>query len=247
MNLLLDVGNSRIKTAVTGGNGLHELKPFAYDLSSCESLLSNLIYDLETPHKVLVANVGGEAIADRITACILRQWRRKPMFVQVTREWSGLVNGYTDISQLGVDRWLGLLAAWVRYRRFVCVVSCGTAVTIDGATGDGRHLGGVIIPGLELMQRSLNQATKGINASRASDPSCEFGLSTDACVSNGALYTVCSLIRNVSEDLERRYREQPMLVLTGGDAAAVGGNLPLAFALRPALVLEGLAVIAEQE
>ena len=171
MNLLLDVGNSRIKTAVTGGNGLHELKPFAYDLSSCESLLSNLIYDLETPHKVLVANVGGEAIADRITACILRQWRRKPMFVQVTREWSGLVNGYTDISQLGVDRWLGLLAAWVRYRRFVCVVSCGTAVTIDGATGDGRHLGGVIIPGLELMQRSLNQATKGINASRASDPS----------------------------------------------------------------------------
>lgn len=247
MNLLMDVGNSRIKTAVTTVNGLHELKPFAYYLSNCESLLSDQIDGLEAPHKVLVANVGGEAIADRITACIQRHWRKEPEFVQVPGKWGGLVNGYADIGQLGVDRWLGLLAAWTRYRRFVCVVSCGTAVTIDGATGEGRHLGGVIIPGLELMQRSLNQATKGINASRISNPICEFGQATNTCVSNGAMYAICSLVKNVIADLESSYGEQPSLVVTGGDAATVGGNLSIPFALRPALVLEGLAIIAERE
>ncbi|TAJ94584.1 MAG: type III pantothenate kinase [Gammaproteobacteria bacterium] len=247
MNLLMDVGNTRIKAAITQVDGLHELKPFAYDLSNCESLLSHQIDGLEVPQKVLVANVGGEAVADRITACMARLWRREPKFVQVPREWGGLVNGYADIRQLGVDRWLGLLAAWMRYRQLVCVVSCGTAVTIDCATGDGRHLGGVIIPGLELMQRSLNQATKGINATRTSDPSCKLGLSTDVCVANGALYAVCSLIKNVLADLESRHGEQPSLVVTGGDAATVGECLSTPFASRPALVLEGLAIIAEQE
>jgi type III pantothenate kinase len=247
MNLLMDVGNSRIKTVVTTVNGLHELKPFAYDLSNCESLLSDQIDGLEAPQKILVANVGGEAIADRITACVLNHWRREPKFVQVPREWGGLVNGYAEVKQLGIDRWLGLLAAWTRYRRFVCVVSCGTAVTIDGATGEGRHLGGVIIPGMELMRRSLNQATKGIDASRISDPICEFGLATNTCVANGAIYAICTLIKNVIADLENRYGDRPSLVVTGGDAATVGGCLSIPFALRPALVLEGLAIIAEQE
>lgn len=247
MNLLMDVGNTRIKAAVTKVNGLLELKPFAYDLSTCDSLLSARINSLEAPQKVLIANVGGAAVADRIAACILRHWRKEPKFVQVPRERGGLVNGYADIRQLGVDRWLGLLAAWTQYRQLVCVVSCGTAVTVDCATGDGRHLGGLIIPGLGLMQRSLNQATKGINASRTSVPSCDFGLSTDACVANGALYAVCSLVKNVIADLESRHGEQPALVVTGGDAATVGECLSIPFASRPALVLEGLAIIAEQE
>ncbi|MBK8536631.1 MAG: type III pantothenate kinase [Candidatus Competibacteraceae bacterium] len=34
-----------------------------------------------------------------------------------------------------------------------CVVDCGTAITIDALAADGRHLGGVIIPGMRLMRR----------------------------------------------------------------------------------------------
>jgi len=247
MNLLMDIGNSRIKSAVTTATAIRELVTFPCSTDNCRTVLADQLQGLEVPKKILISNVAGPAIADLIRTFVRENWNLEPCFVPVAREWGGLVNGYTEIEQLGVDRWLALLAAWEKYHSFICVVSCGTAVTIDIATAGGRHLGGLIIPGFELMQRTLNQATQGINATITRDPIRAPGATTDACVSNGALYAISSLLDRVMDDLEAQHGATPELLLTGGDAVLIGRCLSHTFRLNPGLVLEGLAVIAGKD
>src|SRR5437899_12704171 len=46
------------------------------------------------------------------------------------------------------------------------VVTAGTATTVDVLRGDGSFVGGVILPGLELMKRSLARNTAGLSLAR---------------------------------------------------------------------------------
>ncbi len=62
---------------------------------------------------------------------------------------------------LGIDRWLQVLAVATQAHENYCVISCGTALTIDLAQGQ-QHLGGFILPNLYLQRYSLIQNTKGI-------------------------------------------------------------------------------------
>ena len=55
-----------------------------------------------------------------------------------------------------------MIAARVLTDRPCYVVDCGTAVTIDALAADGRHLGGVIIPGMRLMREALYRETRQI-------------------------------------------------------------------------------------
>jgi type III pantothenate kinase len=160
----------------------------------------------------------------------------------------GVRNGYLDYRQMGVDRWLAILASYVTYRSAACVVDAGTALTIDAVAADGSHRGGLIVPGPALMRRSLLQDTAGIRpaADRLVDttsrPAAAWGRDTDSCIRLGALRATACLI----EDRVKAWRdlEAPgaVLVLTGGDAAALGDALSLPVEHRPHLVLEGLAL-----
>ena len=65
--------------------------------------------------------------------------------------------------QLGSDRWAALIGArHLLGARPAMVVVCGTATTIDFLTGDGVFKGGVIMPGVGLMLRSLHEGTAAL-------------------------------------------------------------------------------------
>ena len=81
-------------------------------------------------------------------------------------------NGYEDIAQLGVDRWAAIVGAYTHFGSAVCIVDAGTAVTVDLVRDGGRHLGGLIVPGLQLMRSSLEQDTEDIErfSKKSSEP-----------------------------------------------------------------------------
>ena len=62
---------------------------------------------------------------------------------EVSAEAAGVTCGYKDFHQLGVDRWLALVAAYRKYAKPIIVVDAGSAVTIDIVDGDGLHLGAI--------------------------------------------------------------------------------------------------------
>lgn len=246
MKLLLDIGNSRIKWAQAGAAGLvghggagHQDGPLQRILQRIGPLPSDI-------EEIRVANVAG-AVVDDALRHVFGDNPERPVILATTPTSGGpLRPGYDDPSQLGVDRWLAMCAAWHRYQAALCVVDAGTAVTLDVVTEDAVHGGGLIIPGLALMQRALGRGTGGlgrhVGKSLSSSGRATGWLGTDAATGmhNGALLGIASMVDAVMDRLGRSAPDV-RLCLTGGDAPLIAPLLRHPAQNLPFLVLEGLA------
>lgn len=160
-------------------------------------------------------------MADVVRAATSRTWKIEPEFVTSTAAAGGVRNAYTQPEQLGVDRWLAVIGAHALERGAVCVVSAGTALTIDGIDADGRHLGGIIVPGLDLMISSLLRSTSDI-AQRAQQGGTTEGLFADntlGAIRQGAGHALGALVERAVEGMRRELNQIPKLLLTGARAA----------------------------
>lgn len=156
----------------------------------------------------------------------------------VFAEQQGLKNAYKVPEQMGADRWVAMLAAWKQYQTSFCLVDAGSAITIDWVDQTGQHLGGYILPGLQMLKTSLLGQTAEVrwvedDKTRAIDP----GSSTGACVEQGCLYQLAALMHQIDVDIERRHCQR--LLLTGGDAEILSSWSRHAEWV-PTLLLDGL-------
>jgi type III pantothenate kinase len=148
---------------------------------------------------------------------------------------------------LGSDRWANLLAAHAHYKGSAVVIDCGTAITIDAIAGDGSHLGGLIVPGMDLMSTALTEGAPGVQIQEKDNQEISLlGRSTESAVSGGVLYAAVSLIDRVSLDLRVELGNAATILLTGGDAIRILPLLSSKPDYIPDLVLKGLAVFAEE-
>lgn len=251
MILLVDAGNTRIKWAGLEGAVLQSgaavlRRDGAEDVDS----LATLWAALPVPQRLLIASVAGPEFGARIGAWTKKFWGLAPEFVTAQAEAFGVTNAYTEPQRLGVDRWLALIAARRLAAGPVCVVDCGTALTVDVLAEDGAHLGGLIIPGLGLMRRALLEKTAGIEAAIGELSREEVSLlakDTRSGVMGGTLYATIAVIDRIVQDVTEAIGSELTCVLTGGDAEAVRPLLPAGFRHEPELVLKGLAIVAEAQ
>lgn len=243
MNLLVDVGNSRIKWRTQDQVQAGTMRAVAYDKDNAGACLDLHWRDLQPPACVWVANVAGEGVARELCNWINVHWRSEVRFAVVTRAAGGVRNAYSDTGTLGVDRWLALIAARHKYGA-ACIVDCGTAVTIDGLDAGGRHLGGLILPGAAMMQAALIAATSGIPASTGTAPGSGLADNTAQAVRNGCMLAIAALIDRSAAAMKSELQNGLTCVITGGGAGEILPLLQTGFVHEPQLVLEGLAVIA---
>jgi type III pantothenate kinase len=246
MILLVDVGNTRIKWALLEEGALTPQQATAHAAWTDQTGI-DAFGALPRPERVLVSNVGGDRIGAIVRGASIAMWSVQPEFVVTTAEAGGVRNAYPDVWKLGVDRWLAMIGAYATQRRAVCVVSVGTAATIDGVDATGAHLGGVIVPGPDLMVESLLKNTSGI-APRAQQGDIGAGVfanNTLGAIRQGALHAVAALVERTVESMHAQLGQQPQLVMTGGASADVGRLIRFAHVTTPDLVLHGLAVIAK--
>ena len=245
MRLLLDIGNTRVKWGGLRQGVVEEFGCLAHchDWQMVVSKLK-LVGNISA---VDIASVAGKQAEGRLGAIISDQLKVRPVFHQSQREFNGVTNAYRDYRRLGVDRWLAVVAAWDRCNSAVCVVDCGTSVTIDFVTDSGRHLGGFILPGLELACSSLLDGTKEVacDTERMLD-SVSFGLNTAQAVYNGSVLSVVASVEKALQKYRLAHHAEPVLILCGGDAARIAPHLDVANTVVGALVLEGLYVAANE-
>lgn len=241
MRLLVDIGNSRVKWARETGDGLHVGESFATAEIAIE--LPRLWAGLEVPTSLHGACVAGPEPAEQIADWALRRWSVTVRWVATQAVGHGVRNGYRLPETLGVDRWINLVAVRNEFPLPACVVSCGTAVTLDALDAQGRHLGGMLLPGFALMAGALAVGTHAVRAGRVACPSL-FGDSTSACFSAGFRGAARGMIETACADWQARMGEPIQLVLTGGDASAVAEVLTLPHRVVPDLLLRGLSFIA---
>jgi len=210
-NLWLDIGNTRLKYWITENHQIIE-QAAELHLQSPAELLLGLIQHFKSLdlHQVGVSSVQDKKNNELIQK-ILKFLDVPVTFAKVQSEYAGLRCAYEDTSKFGVDRWLQMLAVVHDPKRQYCVVSCGTALTID-LTDGMQHLGGYILPNLYLQRDSLIQNTKGIKIPDATFDELSPGRNTIDAVHHGILLSLVSTIEKVLD----KYPSQ--LILTGGDA-----------------------------
>jgi type III pantothenate kinase len=241
--LLVDLGNTRAKWALLVEGVRGPATAMLHAPAGVGEALRSAWAELPRPAEVLVGSVAGAERNQALGTLCQALWDREPRFVAAEARAAGVSNGYEVPGQLGIDRWLALLAARADGRGPACVLDCGTAVTIDLIDGAGRHQGGLILPGLSLMRECLLARTRiPPVATPAARP--ELGRGTGAAMANGALLAVLGAVRETLARAATGGLGAARLVVTGGDGAAVVASWDAPAELRPDLVLEGLAVVA---
>jgi len=157
MDLYVDIGNSAVKWA--NAKELETGNIQAVSSKEIDTMLTDRWQSLAAPERVCLSSVLQESKLAWLKAWILRHWRIEPVMAVTRAQELGVTNGYREPTQLGVDRWLALLSARSLTQGPVLVVDCGTATTIDAMDETGHHLGGVILPGLQLFRRCLTGNT----------------------------------------------------------------------------------------
>jgi len=234
--LLIDRGNTRLKwrliqsgQVVSSGVGLkHE--PL---LAIFSDLDVNAIAD------VYVASVADQSFDDEMTEWAVTHGLPKLRFVSSPKAAFGVVNGYEEPSQLGVDRWLGMVAAHDKLSGNLCVVDVGTALTIDIVLGNGDHLGGYIVPGSELQIQTLLKNTDKIHIG-GENGAMSVGKNTHQAVKLGIKRMLVSFVTQAVTDWERELSGPVKLVMTGGGAKELALSLAIPCFLEENLVFDGL-------
>ncbi|TNF38440.1 MAG: type III pantothenate kinase, partial [Gammaproteobacteria bacterium] len=183
--LAIDVGNTRIKWGTWLQGSLQHKGAFVYQSDRISADLDRHLFELQLQQHVYISSVAGEEVRQTIQQWFHQAWGIEPCFVESVHSAAGVINGYDNPRQLGVDRWVALVAAYNKYRRAVCVIDCGTAVTLDMVNANGQHLGGLIMPGLDMMLSGLMKGTQGIQATAGN--ACPLGRNTADAVYSGCL------------------------------------------------------------
>ena len=232
--LLIDAGNTNIKLVwVTDDHW----SPVASVPVSCACELNFAEYG--TVQKVWASNVAGYEVAQQIArACAVRGFPLQ--FIEAKHEQCGVRNGYELPNQLGSDRWAALIAAWHHVKSACLVVNSGTATTIDALSDRGEFIGGLILPGMELMQRSMTAGTA--LPELAEGGYAHFPRNTADAIYSGAIQASCGAIQHQHELLDAAV---PVL-LGGGAAHLLMPHLALRVEMMDNLVLQGLLIIAKE-
>lgn len=229
---LIDSGNSRIKLARREATGWHLLPALDYADPHAVDCLLELLADSEYT-RVFLATVSRGWRAERLES-LLSQIHQPVTRITPCAELGRLRIAYAQPQQLGVDRFLGLLAASEAMRDCV-IVSFGTALTLDVLAADGRHHGGLIAPSPDFQGQWMRNHFPGLFDDEgqagflASNPH-------DA-LAGGIQHQVLGLIDRV---LAGAFGGScPTLLVTGGGALPWLKHLPHAV-VEPDLVFKGM-------
>lgn len=180
--LQLDVGNSSAKWRLLEGD---EIVARGLYRSEDEQSRDNLLACSPRLDAIWISSVAKDEAQQELSAMLRRQWQLEPWLARSEAETLGLINSYSEPQRMGVDRWLAMLAARQRYTGRLCVVDAGSALTIDIVAAEGRHEGGYIIPGPQLMERALLLDTDRVRFAETAEYALQPGESTAEAVRHG--------------------------------------------------------------
>ena len=243
--LLVDIGNTRIKWSVLRGDRMGRQKALEHAGLTPRDLKRHLFARTPGLTRVIAASVAGTRLNRMLAATARRETGVACEFVASARNAAGLTTRYKEPWRLGVDRFMGVIAAYHMARaRGACVIDLGTAMTIDLVDALGVHLGGAIVPGPELMVSTVLKNTAGI-ARRASGALSNKGLfsqDTRAAIHQGARYATAAIIDRAVAEAQRSLQRTPLVLLTGGAAVQIEPLLQCSYVSVPDLVLRGIAL-----
>ncbi len=239
MELLLDVGNTNLRWAQHHNGELGEIHLVTH-YRGVPIDLHAAWEQLEPPRHVLISNVAGPKLGEALARTCRSYWGLTAELVQTQAESHGVHIAYACPENLGVDRWLALVGAHAAFPGSTLIVDAGTAVTFDLLLSDGKHLGGLILPGVEMMRDSLLTGTH-IPRVEADPAAAPWAADTAPAVAAGSIHAVGALVDRLSQRLMAETGAPTRILLTGGDTERIQPAIDADVIRVPDLVLQGMA------
>lgn len=240
MKLLLDLGNTRLKWALRDGAAWVAQGAVGWN-DDVALALHDAWRGMAAPERAFGASVVDGARESQVAAIVSACFALDTEWLRTPAEACGVRNAYPEPSRLGVDRFLAMVAVHAESPAPCVLAGVGTALTLDALTADGRHLGGLIAPGPQLMQQSLLGATSRVLVDRPGQI-LEAADNTPDAVASGCWQATAALIERFVAHMSAPLGGTPLLVLGGGDAEVVLPLLAFPARLSTDGVLRGLAV-----
>jgi len=239
MNLCIDQGNTRIKYALFENDLMHNHSIAITDISEVSISFKNLLKEYPID-KVIVCNVSGNP--DFPYSLLFSSYKIVHLDHQTPIP---LINNYLTPHTLGNDRMAAAIGGFSQFPNHdILVIDMGTAITFDIVSKEGEFDGGNISPGMSLRFKALNAYTGRL-------PLCEyqrehdfFGRSTQEAIVAGVLNSIKMEIEGYIDYFNKIY-QNPVVILTGGDANKFEIQRKSNIFAIPDLVLYGLNNILE--
>ena len=236
MNLVIDIGNSSVKTAV---------------FKNTELLASKLFYSFETDDikglfeqypeitKGIVSVVGKsnytleQYLGDHLDYLIMLE-TETPLPIE---------NLYTTKETLGKDRIAGVAGANFLFPETnILVIDAGTAITYDFINSGAQYVGGSISPGMKMRFRALHEFTDKLPFLSPNDnfkvPSTDTAGAIISGIQSGIIKEVDGFIHEFNKQFPNL-----RVILTGGDAIFFEKKLKSSIFVDLNLILKGLNII----
>jgi len=218
-NLFLDIGNTAVKWLFNGKYNSVLVSDFSIEL-------------LPKADQIFASCVGDRSVLEGL---------KNTVFVESESTFQQFISAYESPQELGVDRFLAMIASMDQYpNQTRLIIDAGSALTFDLVIADGKHKGGLIMPGLGVLRRSFKQFS-------SESKHLVLGQSANNTIDAWEYGTAQMLISVINEQINS-YLDQYgdlQIILTGGDAKMIGIRLNQQTQIKPNLVLDGLALYAQ--
>lgn len=238
MNLVIDAGNTSVKTAVFQNNRLIEKQIFTKEKFSVEFEKTRKKY----PE---IRN----SIVSSVTFDELNMISEVKKVFQVM-EFNNSTpvpfeNKYASPETLGKDR-IALVASAVNSfaQKNVLIIDAGTCITYDLKTSEEKYLGGAISPGLSMRFKSLHKFTANLPLVTPKPEADLIGDTTENSILSGIINGIKMELKGTIESYSSQF-EDLTVIFTGGDSQILSIPLKNSIFANSNFLLEGLNFILE--
>jgi type III pantothenate kinase len=238
MNLVIDIGNSRIKMAsFIGHEFVNEIAATHSDSKKIKSFL-NSTPDISA---CIISAVTG------IPRWLTGELKKRDIIPLVLNSSTKLpfINEYKTKESLGNDRMADAAGACHLYPgRNVLIIDAGTAITFDIKTAKEEFMGGNISPGLSMRFKALHTFSSHLPLLQSESTEGFLGRTTNEAIQKGVQNGIIFEMEGYIQRLSNNYSDL-IVLLTGGDAHFFENLLKKTIFVVSNLTLIGLNIILQ--
>lgn len=231
MNLIVDIGNSRVKWAEFKDDVL--VKKY-YSFPNDDDIPENV---LKKKYKSIITSATGKLSPKVLSQLVALS---DEILQMDHNTYIPILLEHNTPKTLGLDRKAACVGASVIYPNRNCLVfDAGTALTIDLMLKDRGMVGGNISPGLSLRFEALHNFTANLPLLSPGNYKSDLGKSTKDSIINGVQQGILLEVEAYICKYKAKYPEM-LTIFTGGDAQFFVKNLKSSIFVRPDIVVVGL-------
>ena len=247
MLLALDIGNSLINIGLFEFEELCVQNLDTYPLKNPDNYTAKIrkffpeIYVERTALGVIISSVVEGHTEVLAEAC--KRLMPEDLIILNSKIVTGLVFDIPRSEELGTDRIANAVAAYELCKCPVAAVDFGTATTVSVVGKDAHYIGGAIMPGIGLMNESLEKGTSKLSGVSLSLPETALGIDTPQSIRSGLFYGTAGAVEKLICEMEEEIGFVLKVVVTGGYGVMVSKFFSREYMLNQNLTLEGLKII----